>query len=83
MVAFLSLSAVLVFANVYLFILYRLPPAKVDAATGNVRNWAGDISARAKDFTTRLSPGESTYVAECYLTAPESQHTGVYSRSMF
>lgn len=32
MVAFLSLSAVLVFANVYLFILYRLPPAKVDAA---------------------------------------------------
>ena len=58
-------------------------PAKVDTATGNVRNWAGDISARAEDFTTRLSPGESTYVAECYLTAPESQHTGVYSRSMF
>jgi hypothetical protein len=57
-------------------------PAKVDASTGNVRNWTGDISARAEDFTTRLSPGESTYVAECYLTAPESR-TGVYSRSMF
>ena len=57
-------------------------PAKVDAATGNVRNWAGDISARAEDFTTRLNPGESTYVAECYLTSPESR-TGVYSRSMF
>src|ERR1700730_8755118 len=32
-------------------------PAKVDAATGNVRNWASDISARAQDFTTRLNPG--------------------------
>jgi hypothetical protein len=57
-------------------------PAKVDAATGNVRNWADDGSARAKDFTIRLNPGESTYAAECYLTGPES-HTGVYSRSMF
>jgi hypothetical protein len=57
-------------------------PGKVDAATGNVRNWTGDISARAEDFTTRLSPGESTYAAECYLTAPEAR-TGVYSRSMF
>jgi hypothetical protein len=57
-------------------------PAKVDAATGNVRNWAGDESARAQDFSTRLNPGELTYAAECYLTEPESR-TGVYSRSMF
>jgi len=56
-------------------------PARVDAATGNVRNWAGDVSARAQDFTTRLNPGELTYAAECYLAEPE--HTGVYSRSMF
>jgi hypothetical protein len=57
-------------------------PARIDAATGNVRNWASDISARAQDFTAHLSPGEATYAAECYLTAPES-HVGVYSRSMF
>jgi hypothetical protein len=57
-------------------------PARVDAATGNVRNWAGDVSARAQDFTSRLNPGEFTYAAECYLAAPEL-HTGVYSRSMF
>jgi hypothetical protein len=57
-------------------------PGKIDAASGNVRNWTNDISARAEDFTTHLSPGEVTYAAECYLAAPES-HTGVYSRSMF
>jgi hypothetical protein len=57
-------------------------PASVDGITGNVRNWAGDSSARAQDFTARLSPGEFTYAAECYLTSPESR-TGVYSRSMF
>jgi hypothetical protein len=57
-------------------------PARVDAATGNVRNWANDISARAEDFTSHLNPGEVTYAAECYLAAPEA-HTGVYSRSMF
>jgi hypothetical protein len=57
-------------------------PASVDAATGNVRNWAGDISARAQDFTTHLNPGEFTFAAECYLTGPELR-TGVYSRSMF
>jgi hypothetical protein len=57
-------------------------PAKIDAATGNVRNWATDSSARAQDFTTHLNPGEFTYAAECYLAAPES-HVGVYSRSMF
>jgi len=57
-------------------------PASVDASTGNVRNWTGDSSARAQDFTSHLSPGEVTYAAECYLTAPESR-TGVYSRSMF
>ena len=57
-------------------------PASVDAVTGNVRNWANDVSARAQDFTTRLNAGELTYAAECYLTAPESR-AGVYSRSMF
>jgi hypothetical protein len=57
-------------------------PSRIDAATGNVRNWASDISARAQDFTTRLNPGEFTYAAECYLSAPEAR-AGVYSRSMF
>jgi hypothetical protein len=54
----------------------------VDTATGNVRNWIGDASARAEDFTAHLDPGEVTYAAECYLTSTESR-TGVYSRSMF
>jgi hypothetical protein len=57
-------------------------PARIDTATGNVRNWGSDISARAQDFTAHLNPGEAIYAAECYLTAPES-HVGVYSRSMF
>jgi len=57
-------------------------PARIDAATGDVRNWANDLSARAHDFTTHLNPGEFTYAAECYLAGPEA-HTGVYSRSMF
>jgi hypothetical protein len=57
-------------------------PARIDTATGNVRNWTSDISARAQDFTTRLNPGEFTYAAECYLAAPEAR-AGVYSRSMF
>jgi hypothetical protein len=57
-------------------------PASVDTATGNVRNWIGDASARAEDFTAHLDPGEVTYAAECYLTSTESR-TGVYSRSMF
>jgi hypothetical protein len=57
-------------------------PARVDTATGNVRNWANDVSARAQDFSTHLNPGEFTYAAECYLAAPESR-SGVYSRSMY
>jgi hypothetical protein len=57
-------------------------PSRVDAATGNVRSWANDISARAQDFTNHLNPGEVTFAAECYLAVPESR-SGVYSRSMF
>jgi hypothetical protein len=54
----------------------------VDAATGNVPNWANDLSARAADFSASLKPGEFTYAAECYLTSPEAR-SGVYSRAMF
>ncbi len=57
-------------------------PVSVDTATGNVRNWAADVSARAQDFPASLKPGEFTYAAECYLTSAESR-TGVYSRAMF
>ena len=57
-------------------------PGNVDSASGNVRDWASDTSARAQDFSTRLNPGEATYAAECYLAGAESR-TGVYSRSMF
>ena len=57
-------------------------PANIEAGTGNVHNWATDVSARAQDYSIRLNPGEVTYAAECYLAGPESR-TGVYSRSMF
>jgi hypothetical protein len=57
-------------------------PASLDSASGNVRDWVNDPSARAADFPPNLKPGEFTYAAECFLTAPESGG-GVYSRSMF
>ena len=57
-------------------------PAGIDTATGNVRNWATDPSARAQDFSVKLKPGEFTYAAECYLPTTESR-MGVYSRAMF
>ena len=57
-------------------------PANIDAATGNVRNWADDPTARAQDFQAVLKPGEFTYAAECFLTSPESRN-GIYARTMF
>ncbi|HUA22135.1 MAG TPA: hypothetical protein VMB25_25500 [Bryobacteraceae bacterium] len=57
-------------------------PDNVDPRTGNVHDWADDPSARAEGFSGNLKPGESTYVAECYLTSPEARG-GVYSRAMF
>jgi len=57
-------------------------PGGVDSNTGNVRDWANDLSARADGFSGNLKPGEFTYVAECYLTSPEAR-SGVYSRAMF
>jgi len=57
-------------------------PATLDAASGKVRDWTNDPSARASNFVSGLKPGEVAYAAECYLTAPEP-HTGVYSRAMF
>ena len=56
-------------------------PAVIDP-TGNVHNWASDISARAEEFPANLKSGEFTYAAECYLTTQESRN-GVYSRAMF
>ena len=57
-------------------------PAGLDQATGDVRDWANDPSARAANFSANLKPGESTYAAECYLLSPDSA-SGVYSRSIF
>lgn len=57
-------------------------PARIDPASGKVRDWLNDLSARAKDFVSALKPGEVTYAAECYLTSPDSPG-GVYSRTMF
>jgi hypothetical protein len=56
-------------------------PASLDTASGQVRDWANDPSARAADFPASLKPGEFTFAAECYLASNESG--GVYSRSMF
>ena len=57
-------------------------PAHIDPRTGNVRDWANDVTARAEEFPANLKAGESTYAAECYLTSQESRG-GVYSRAMF
>jgi hypothetical protein len=57
-------------------------PASLDAASGKVRDWTNDLSARAANFESTLQPGEVTYAAECYLTSPESRN-GFYSRTMF
>jgi hypothetical protein len=57
-------------------------PASVDPASGKVRDWTNDVSARAANFASTLKPGEVTYAAECYLASPESP-SGVYSRTMF
>jgi hypothetical protein len=57
-------------------------PASLDPASGKVRDWINDLSARADNFASSLKPGEVTYAAECYLTSPEST-SGVYSRTMF
>jgi hypothetical protein len=57
-------------------------PASLDPASGKVRDWTNDLSARAANFASSLKPGEVTYAAECYLTSPESS-SGIYSRTMF
>jgi hypothetical protein len=57
-------------------------PASLDPASGKVRDWTNDLSARAAHFASSLKPGEVTFAAECYLTSPESPN-GVYSRTMF
>lgn len=57
-------------------------PTGLDPSTGNVRDWADDLSARADGFPVSLNPGEFTYVAECYLSSLEAR-SGVYSRAMF
>jgi|SRR5580693_5126304 hypothetical protein len=57
-------------------------PTHVDPGTGNVRDWANDVTARAEDFPANLKAGESTYAAECYLASQEP-NGGVYSRAMF
>jgi hypothetical protein len=57
-------------------------PESLDPASGKVRDWTNDLSARAANFASSLKPGEVTYAAECYLTSPESP-SGVYSRTMF
>src|SRR5579871_784804 len=46
-------------------------PAHVDGGTGNVHDWANDVTARAEDFPANLKAGESTYAAECYLASQE------------
>jgi len=57
-------------------------PAGLDPASGKVRDWINDSSARAANFASSLKPGEVTFAAECYLSSPESP-SGVYSRAMF
>lgn len=55
-------------------------PQDIDPATGNVRNWATDPSARAADFPGTMKPGESTTVTECFVAS--DRHSGIYSRTV-
>jgi hypothetical protein len=57
-------------------------PVRLDQTSGDVRDWANDPSARAKNFSANLKAGEFTYAAECYLASPDSG-SGVYSRCLF
>ena len=57
-------------------------PGNIDPATGDIPNWANDVTARAQEFPDKLKPGELIYAAECYLVSPESR-AGVYSRVLF
>jgi hypothetical protein len=55
-------------------------PRDIDPGTGNVRNWATDITARAADFPGAMKPGESTTVTECFVAS--EGRSGVYSRTL-
>ncbi len=57
-------------------------PLSIDQVTGNVLNWATDVSARVTDSSIVAKPGESTYAAEAYISGPDD-HTGVYARTLF
>ena len=55
-------------------------PHDIDPATGNVRNWTTDPTARAADFPGTMKPGESTTVTECFVAS--DRHSGIYSRTL-
>lgn len=57
-------------------------PGSIDAATGNVLNWATDISARVSDSSVTAKAGESAFAAEAFISGPDD-HTGVYARTLF
>jgi hypothetical protein len=57
-------------------------PRSVDRNTGNVLNWATDVSARLSDSSISLKPGETGYAAETFISGPD-EHTGVYARTLF
>ena len=57
-------------------------PASIDRRTGNVLNWARDISARVADPSVNMRAGESAVAAETFLSSPDDK-TGVYARTVF
>ena len=57
-------------------------PASIDPATGNVLNWATDVSARVSDTAVSLKPGESSFAAETFIAGLDDQ-TGVYARTLY
>jgi hypothetical protein len=60
---------------------YGAPDASlIDAATGDVRNYANDPSARADSFSNvmTLNPGDLAYFAESYISSPDLALPGLF-----
>jgi hypothetical protein len=52
----------------------------IDAATGDILNYANDVSARADSFSSvmALNPGELAYFAESYISSPDLALPGLF-----
>ena len=57
-------------------------PLSIDHTSGEVLNWATDVSARVTDSSVTVKSGETAFAAETFIAGPE-EHTDVYARTIF